>query len=203
MVLETKRYPKDKRLRWRLVYQSDFTVDSGSEGNQSERSGSFIRDGYLHIIARVSKCWAFFSPGIILDDFRAQVDIEMSLESGETAVCGLMFSMNGDDVVHMSAEISRSKFYCLYLEGKGGYRRILDWTKSELIKPGDKSNLLMLERIGEKVKLGINNYIVAKTAVSGLTRGTVGLTVRTDAGDAYAEAMFKNFLLYSVYRKFS
>lgn len=75
------------------------------------------------------------------------------------------------------------------------------WQESERIKRGDNTNVLMVERIGDSIRLGINNYIVATATERGLNSGIVGLFVRTYKDDSYGEAMFKNFLLYSVYHK--
>lgn len=138
---------------------------------------------------------------MILDDFKAQVDVELNIQSGKTADCGLVFcaedsNPNGTFFFY-AFTVSRNGFYRLHRSSKTEAKAIIDWQSTDLIHPGDATNSLLIEKSGKTVTLGINGQIVATTTDGGLRPGCVGMFVQSYKDDLYAEARFRNFCLYA------
>jgi hypothetical protein len=184
----------------RLVYRSDFTKPTGWDENHSEAVKVFRLDGYYHILVFDTNHYVYFNPPIIMDNFRAQVEAEFTAQTGVNGECGLVFgarSANGENFYHMFG-IRPDGNYRLDARVSKEYRRATDWMQSEFINRGDRTNSLMVERSGKEITVGVNGNCLVTVISEEITSGFVGMFVRTPKDDYYAEARFRNFLLYAI-----
>lgn len=61
---------------------------------------------------------------------------------------------------------------------------------------GERSNSLLIEKVGQNLTLGINGKIVARTEDQEFRPGSVGLFVCSFKNDLYAEARFRNLVIH-------
>lgn len=189
-----------------LVYRSDFYASSDNWFVGEKRDGkigTFCRDGYYHIVLRLSNWWHWFSPAIRLANFRVYVDAEFTRHSVSSAHCGVVFrARNDNEHSFYYFRILRSGHYALQIYANEEWKVILNERFSDLIRTGDNTNSLMVEMVNKKITLGINGHILDTVMDNNLVYGYVGLLVGTgnndSFADSFAEARFRNFRLYAI-----
>jgi hypothetical protein len=182
----------------RLVYRNDFTQPTGWDEGHSDKVKVFRLDGYYHIAVYDGPYYAWFNPALLLDDFKAQVDGELNIQSGKTAdLCSVQKMPTARTFSTSSASVRRG-FYRLHSESTKEARVIIDWQSTESINRVYTTNSLMIEKVEKQVTLGINGQIVATTTDSGLRPGHVEQFVRSYKEFIRRSKIPEIFQLYSI-----
>jgi hypothetical protein len=123
--------------------------------------------------------WADFEPVESVSDFDVAVLARRQAGNPGEYCYGLLFrkSPEGFNSGNYSFSVCDNGYFAInYYNETGGWEKILDWTETSAIQPGDW-NLLEISARGANFKLFINNQQVGEFNDSRLSEGTVSLYI--------------------------
>jgi hypothetical protein len=127
-------------------------------------------------------------------DFAVAVEVHM-VTGPEDGAYGIVFREDEDDNYYYFS-VSNSGAFTLLIRYDGEWITLIDWTDTDVIRPGGVNRLEVRAQEAQMVLL-INDHVVAEMDDDQLSEGTIGLAIELyDEGDA-AVFEFDNFELRS------
>jgi len=183
------------RTAGQLLFQDDFSdPDSGWLLDANEDREFAYEDGEYSILAKMpdSWWWAAAPTDEPLSDFTVEVDLQQ-LSGLEEHNYGIVFRAQGDDFYRFG--ISWAGEYVLFKVQNDRWIRLLDWTKSEAIRPGSGSNHLKVTTKGSQISLYANGELLASINDASFAQGAIGLYVEKQ-GTMDTQVRFDNIKVY-------
>jgi hypothetical protein len=192
----------EKPDKGQLVYRSDFmyfSKDWGVEPGENVRC--FRQDGYFHMAASNSD-WASNTAWRPIADFKVFVDAQFMRYEVNNASYGFVFRARAAPKNIYSRYVflvSGLGYYGLWAVGEDVEpSTIVDWCFSEWIKrDSHATNSLMVEMVGQRITLGVNDHILTSVTDAKRAMGKVGVLVYPGSG-TFVEARFRDFRLYAL-----
>jgi hypothetical protein len=170
---------------WTILLFDNFTSNEDNHwlvGSQSSEHfdpvSRVIADGRYHWEANVSKANSISK--VWLGDFQVS-DFHLTVNSKHIAgtransAWGVIFRIQ-DNSNYYWFRMTDSKFFSVSVAKDGLWTDIVNWTRTEIIKPNGVNQLEVIAREGQFVFL-INGQIVSEAAENYFSRGLVGLAI--------------------------
>jgi hypothetical protein len=192
----------EKADKGQLVYRSDFMSFSKDWDEGSiENVQCFRQDGYFHMAASNSQA-ASNTAWRPMADFMAFVDAQFMRYEVNSASYGLVFraDMAANNIYSRYVFlVSRSGYYSLWAMGKDVEpSTMVDWCVSEWLQhDSHATNSLMVQKVGQRITLGVNDHILTSVTDAKLATGKVGVFISPGSG-TFVEARFRDFRLYAL-----
>ncbi len=161
------------------VENFDNNVNRWWTGDVNDRKGEISNGKYKLRNKGNDTDWKVWADPISIDqnkDFEIDVSLK-SLEDPKDSGYGLFWGLRDGENRAFNYFIISNKSYCYgFLENKK-YNDIDGWTKSGVILPAPKQNLLTIKRSGDKTIRFINTFMVAESPVLPFFGNNIGIYV--------------------------
>jgi hypothetical protein len=171
---------------WPTVFEEAFVVNDEvwpefeEEDDLAKLSVAFL-NGVYRWEARANDgfIWWSYPDMESLTDFYAEVEV-IQIDGDTYGEMGLLFHIDEDQFYLF--EVS-GEYYSLWRSVPDGWTELIDWTTSDVIRPGE-SNLLGVLMLEDQIHLFINDQLVAELTDTHYASGVVGLAIGLEeAGD--------------------
>jgi hypothetical protein len=175
-----------------VLFDDDFgSSSSGWEvGDYNEGSVGY-RDGYYFVSATAQNMWMCGVANRTFGDVEVEVETtQLSAPDNDNNAYGVRCRVQANnDAYHLL--ISGDGFYSIQRSAGGSFQKLVNWTASDAINQGNKTNNLRVVCDGSRLALYCNGELLAETTDSTFAQGDIALVAYTYEAEA-TEIHFDN-----------
>ena len=182
---------------WPTVFEEAFVVNDEvwpefeEEDDLANLSVAFVSGVYRwEAQANEGFIWWSYPDMESLTDFYAEVEV-IQVDGDPYGEMGLLFHIDADQFYLF--EVS-GEYYSLWRSVPDGWSELIDWTTSDIIRPGDK-NLLGVLMLEDQIHLFINDQLVAELSDTRYASGVIGLAIGLEEAGDEGTFEFDNLLV--------
>jgi hypothetical protein len=184
-------------MDWPTVFEEAFVVTNEmwpefeEEDDLAQLNVAFSNGAYRwEAQANDGFIWWSYPDMETLTDFYAEVEV-IQIEGDPYGEMGLLFHIDEDQFYLF--EVS-GEYYSLWRSVPDGWTDLIDWTTSDVIRPGD-SNLLGVLMLEDHIHLFINDQLVAELTDTHYAAGVVGVAIGLEEAGDEGTFEFDNLLV--------
>jgi hypothetical protein len=184
-------------MDWPTVFEEAFVVNNEmwpefeEEDDLAQLNVAFSNGVYRwEAQANDGFIWWSYPDMETLTDFYAEVEV-IQIEGDPYGEMGLLFHIDEDQFYLF--EVS-GEYYSLWRSVPDGWTDLIDWTTSDVIRPGD-SNLLGVLMLEDHIHLFINDQLVAELTDTHYAAGVVGVAIGLEEAGDEGTFEFDNLLV--------
>jgi hypothetical protein len=184
-------------MDWPTVFEEAFVVNNEmwpefeEEDDLAQLNVAFSNGAYRwEAQANDGFIWWSYPDMETLTDFYAEVEV-IQIEGDPYGEMGLLFHIDEDQFYLF--EVS-GEYYSLWRSVPDGWTDLIDWTTSDVIRPGD-SNLLGVLMLEDHIHLFINDQLVAELTDTHYAAGVVGVAIGLEEAGDEGTFEFDNLLV--------
>ncbi len=190
------RAPKISAPAWEPIFEETFDDNSREWSEwEDEQGAKGVEDGGYYITVTETE-WASWgtSEGLTLDDFVAEVEA-WAVDGPDDNGYGLVFRYQDSDNFYYY-EVSSDGYYSIGKMVADEWEPLVGWTESDLIKLGQRTNVLRVLCDGSRMTFFVNGYLIEELTDYDFEDGSVGFIAEA-MGEAGVRVHFDNLRVWA------